>query len=152
MILIDHIQAEWEVDSVIDKNDPNALSVDQLHRKYWDFMIEARLALIPLQEDYQIMMAEKEQWMLNPTIELYREKKWDYPLKVNSEKSKILKTEVKYYLARDKDLLALKHQILIVELQIDYVQDILKKIHSRGYLIQSHIDLMKFKNGIGGIR
>ena len=151
----EEIQAEWAKDSVIDKEDPSPLSVDQLHEKYWKYMESYRMRMIAMQRDYDTMIAEKEQFFLNPTNEVSKEKNWDYPIKVAIKNNKetqvrIPKTEIKAFLAKDQDLLALKHRMSIVELRVEFITDVIKRIHNRSFLINAHIEWVKFKNGIGG--
>lgn len=140
---LEQIQKEWDKDSVMDPHDPEPLTVDQLHSKYWKYLSEDRQVLFGLNQELDALRIAKKQYFLHPTKETAASTKWKYPAA-----NKIIKTEVNEYLAADPDILDLTKRINIIDIRVNFVEDIIKKIHNRGFLIKSHIEWEKYKAGI----
>lgn len=144
--ILKKIQIEWDKDSVIKKDDPDALGIHQLHGKYWKYLIVAKQELIPLKEAYNILKEEKTDFLLHPMAKanMAIDRGWKYPC----PGEKILKTNLKEWLAKDNDLISFQGKIDVIELRIEFLYDILKAVHNRSFLIGHHIEWEKFRNGI----
>jgi hypothetical protein len=140
--MLEFVQAEWDKDSIISRDDPNPLSVDQLHAKYFRYLTEARKELIPLDQTLGVLRLKKEQFFLHPLMETQKITNWKAPV------GKVLKGEVKYHLNADVDILDLEKKIAMINIRIDFLEDTLKLIHFRGKRIETHIAWEKFKHGI----
>jgi hypothetical protein len=142
---LEKIQAEWEKDGVFNKEDPDPLSTDQLHNKYWRYLVLARQEMIPLESELNEIWEAKKAYFLKPCREVYDMTKWIPPKPPDG--GKINKSNVDLYLNADKQIREMKLKQKHLELKIDFIEDVIKRIHNRSYLINAHIDWEKFKAG-----
>ena len=60
---------------------------------------------------------------------------------------KVLRNDVDKYIQSDKDIIRLSLKIDYHKERASYLEDIIKTIHSRNFVIKSMIDVMKFQAG-----
>jgi hypothetical protein len=60
---------------------------------------------------------------------------------------KVLKSDLHIYLDSDKDLMAFQLKLEMQKEKIDFLENIIKSLNTRGYQIKSAIDWEKFKVG-----
>jgi hypothetical protein len=60
---------------------------------------------------------------------------------------KVLRNDVDKYIQSDKDIIRLSLKIDYHKERAGYLEDIIKTIHSRNFVIKSMIDVMKFQAG-----
>lgn len=138
--------SEWERDADMDMSalDAAARNVPLLHAKWWKFYTTERLRFKKIESDYKLLYRRKWEYFLGKMDDTERENlKWD-PLPL-----KILSQNVGIYIEGDKDIQTLLVKKAYIEEVLRFVEDVLKQINSRGYLIRSSIDFIKFKHGIG---
>lgn len=143
---LDEIQNEWLKDSDIDRADlgEESLKISQLHSKYFKIFSHERLLLKKLEKEYKELFKVKFEYY-NGTIsqEELRERGWE------PNALKILKSDCHIYLDSDKDLSEFDLKIDYQKEKIDFVENIIKSLNSRGFQIKAAIDWIKFQNGIG---
>ena len=62
---------------------------------------------------------------------------------------KILKESMNLHLSADEKLSKAKLKIDYYNMMIEYLEDVLKMIHARGYQIKNSIDFLRFQAGMG---
>ena len=71
-----------------------------------------------------------------------KEYKWDpQPLK-------ILKSDIPMYLESDEDLQTIQQRITLTEDKIEIIENIIRTLNNRGYLIKNAVEWEKFKMGL----
>ena len=66
-----------------------------------------------------------------------------FPYKVRDKES------MSMHLAADDKLAKIKLKLDYYDVMIEYLEDILKMLHNRGYQLKSAIDFLKFQAGMG---
>jgi hypothetical protein len=100
---LEYIQDEWEKDSDIHRDDPDPLSVDQLHNKYWRYLSTATQELMPIIDELAILKIKKEQYFLNPTKDEAKATQWKYPASSKILKSRTTSQPIQIYLTWRKE-------------------------------------------------
>ena len=141
---LEKIQEMWEADSNMDMDNlhDESVRIPQLHQKYYTLyttikLLKARsvdsLAKIRLERyNYYSGKAPAEAYVEEP-----------FPYKVRDKESMTL------HLNADEKLTKIKLKVEYYEVMIEYLEDILKMIHNRGYQIKNSIDFLKFQAGMG---
>lgn len=134
----------WEQDSRIDPTSlqHEALAISQLHCAYYQLLSNERLCLKAMEMEHKSLYLEKHEFLTQGPTKESKEKGWKLP-----PKGCVLKGEAPLYL--DADELLNKSLLLISAKRenVNVLEDILKIIHSRGYLIKSAIDFIRFQAG-----
>lgn len=140
----DEIADLWKTDTHIDMTELGAEStkIPQLHSKYLAFLIDAQEQERMARRYLQVLRRDKSAYYMGTidkrTLDHYG---WAPFLK------KVLKTELDDYLEADKDIQELKQEHDIAISKIKQLEEIIKALNGRGYLIKNAIDWMKFQNG-----
>ena len=132
-------------DSQIDSTElgNESLKIPQIHSKYLNMLTELRLLLSKLQHDFAILRLRK--WKIytgkasQEELELWKEEPFDLD---------ILKTDVDKFMDADKSLIDLKLKISLNETKIKMIEEFLKSVNNRNFMIRSAIDWQKMMNGI----
>lgn len=132
-------------DSQIDSTElgNESLKIPQIHSKYLNMLTELRLLLSKLQHDFAILRLRK--WKIytgkasQEELELWKEEPFDLD---------ILKTDVDKFMDADKSLIDLKLKISLNETKIKMIEEFLKAVNNRNFMIRSAIDWQKMMNGI----
>lgn len=136
---------EWEKDSEIDKTElgKESLRIPQLHSKYLKEFYLAKSMHTKLTADYKVMYKLKHQYYqgILPEEDL-KEHGWDPQL------LKILKSDIPVYMDSDLDLQAIQTKIQLTEDKIGIIENIIRTLNNRGYLLKNAIEWEKFKMGL----
>ena len=144
MISLNDIFVRWEQDSKINPTALNheALIISQLHCTYYQILSNERLCLKALELEHKMLYLQKHEFLTQGETEETLQKGWKLP-----PKGCVLKSEASLYLDADNDLNENLLMIFSVREKVSVLEDILKIIHSRGYLIKSAIDFVRFQAG-----
>ena len=141
---IENIQEEWNKDSGFTGNvSHDILKIPELHNKYYKILTNERLILKKYEADMKILRKEKQEFYIDGNTEETLKKKWELPAK-----GRIIKTEVAPYLDSDSDIIELSLKIGMQIEKVDFVENIIKHINNRGYLLRTFLDSEKFRNGV----
>lgn len=141
---LDEIQLMWERDAQIDRTElgEESLRIPQLHSKYFKVFSQERLTLRKLEADYKRLFKDKYEWY-NGSIaeETLQQYEWQpNPLK-------ILRTDIPMHIEADMDIQSLQMKIEMQKEKVDFVENIIKSLTTRGYQIKGAIEWEKFKMG-----
>ncbi len=141
---LEDIQLLWEKDCNIDRTElgEESLKISQLHSKYFKLFSSERLMLKKHDKDYKDLYRTKFEYY-NGVLshDELKENGWE-PFSL-----KVLKSDLHIYLDSDKDLMAFQLKLEMQKEKIDFLENIIKSLNSRGYQIKSAIDWEKFKVG-----
>lgn len=134
----------WEKDSKIDIAglDYCSVVIPQLHAKYYKLLINERLLFKKKQLDHKKLVRLK--------FEYYTGKLSQEELQQLGWKQcnlKIIKSDLPTYIDADDDVVASLLSISAQQEKMEYLLDILKMLHSRGYQIKNAIEFMKYTGG-----
>jgi hypothetical protein len=140
----DDISEIWSKDAKIDEANLVAESkkIPELHNKYYTIYYKEALRVKKLRYDYKELELAKREWLDGSMAEEdLKERGW------KTSQRKILRTDIDKYLQADPDIIRLSLKIDYHTANADFLEDIIKTIHSRNFIIKSMIDVLKFQHG-----
>ena len=141
----DELIIEWERDSDIDKTElgKESLRIPQLHSKYLKELFLAKSTLTKLNGDFKKLYKLKHQYYLGIlSQEELEEHGW------TPQPLKILKADIPIYLESDNDLQTIQQRIQLTEDKLEIIENIIRTLNNRGYLLKNAIEWEKFKMGV----
>ena len=140
---VDEIIDSWNADAPISELDlgKSSREIPRLHAKYYSMYIDAKREIAKARYLFKKIRAQKYEFMINPTQEAMAEHGWVYPDRT------ILKSELKDYLEGDSELLKIEFKMNECELKADALQEILKQINNRNWLINNALKDRSFLHG-----
>ena len=138
------ISALWAVDCIIDETNlvGEARRIPQMHSKYYNLYYKEVLRVKKLKSDYTSMhMLKREYYDGSMSEEELKRNGWrPYQLKV-------LRADLDKYIQADKDVIKMSLTIDFHTANANYLEDIIKTIHSRNFIVKNMIDILKFQSG-----
>jgi len=143
-LTLEDINEMWAIDAKINEADlgNEALKISKLHNKYYTLYIKEMLRVKKYRSQLkELEMAKYEFYTGTMAEEDLKDRGWKpNPLK-------IMKSEVSRYIDADKDVIDMSLRIDYFIQTASYLEDILKQLHSRNFIIKSAIDWVKFQSG-----
>lgn len=140
----DDISELWSKDSKIDETNLMGESkrIHELHSKYYNLYYKEALKVKKLRYDYKELEMAKREWIDGSMAEEdLRERGW------RPFQKKVIRQDMDKYIQSDKDIINLSLKIDYHSVRANYLEDIVKTIHSRNFIIKNIIDIMKFQAG-----
>lgn len=141
---LDEIHELWNTDSSLSAmNLERSISgVPALHSQYLKFMTNEKMLLRKLEEQRkQLVKLKYEYYQGILSEEDLKENGWE-PLR-----QKILRSDISMYIDADSDVVKLNLKIAVQQQKVDVLEQIIRHISNRGFLIKSMIDWERFKVG-----
>jgi hypothetical protein len=141
----DDISTIWSADSKIDETNlmGESKKIPELHNKYYTLYYKEALRVKKLRADYKELEFAKREWIEGTMAEEdLRDRGW------KPYQRKVLRNDVDKYIQADKDIIALSLKIDYHSANANYLEDIIKTIHSRNFVIKNMIDVLKFQHGV----
>jgi len=139
----DEILKAIEEDSVIDDSDltMESLKIPRIHAKWQRILFEEIKALHGVELAASEKKRERAEYYLGkaPTETYVNE-----PLDL-----KILRSDLDLYLSSDKELASFEAKRQIQKQKIRMIEDFMKLLHNRNFMIKNAIDFQKFLVGVG---
>jgi|TARA_B110000503_G_scaffold135462_1_gene216139 hypothetical protein len=141
---VEDISDIWAKDATIDDTNlaQAAKRIPELHNKYYTMYYKEALKVKKLRYDYKELELAKREWLDGSMAE---EDLKDHGWKPNPKK--IIRQDLDKWIQADKDIIRLSLRIDYHSANADYLEDIIKTIHSRNFIIKSMIDVLKFQHG-----
>jgi hypothetical protein len=132
-------------DSQIDSTELGieSLKIPQIHSKYLTILSDVKLLLTKQNNDLAILKLRK--WKIytgkasKEELEAWNEEPCDFTL---------LKSDVEQFIEADPKVIELKSKVAVTEVKLRIVEDFLKSLNNRNFMIKSAIDWQKMMNGI----
>jgi hypothetical protein len=140
----DDISELWAVDCKIDETNLAGESkrIPELHNKYYTLYYKEALKVKKLKADYKELELAKREWFDGSMAEEdLRDRGW------KPYQKKVLRNDMDKYMQADKDIVNLSLKIDYHSARANYLEDIIKTIHSRNFIIKNMIDIIKFQAG-----
>tara|TARA_R100000008_G_C3479575_1_gene113168 strand:+ start:82 stop:516 length:435 start_codon:yes stop_codon:yes gene_type:complete len=142
---LDELRNEVSNDITMDKTelDIEAIKTPQLHGKYLNFLIDEKLILTKYENDFNRL--RKMKWLFYTgkiSQEQLKDLEWE-PFELS-----VLKQDIDKFMDSDDDLIMFKNKIAYQKEKINYLDQTLKMISNRQWLIREAIDWVKFTNGV----
>jgi hypothetical protein len=141
---LDDIIGEWKKDSVIDryKLTEESLCIPMLHSKYYEIFLNEKRVLVDNQEKFKNFEYVKFLYYQGklPSEEIKR-RGWDI------FNLSILKSDLKMVIDGDTDVIEYKIKISEQAEKVKFVEDILKSIHQRTFMIKNAVEYERFITG-----
>jgi|TARA_Y100000034_G_scaffold109362_1_gene140627 hypothetical protein len=141
---LEDIKNSVEADIAIDHTelDKEAIKTPQLHNKYLIILTDEKLVLAKHNNDYSKL--RKYKWLYYTgkiSQEELEEFGWE-PFSLH-----ILKQDVDKFMDSDDAIIEARSRIELQKRKVQYLEDIIKMIVNRQWLIREAIDWIKFTNG-----
>jgi hypothetical protein len=132
-------------DSQIDSTELGieSLKIPQIHSKYLTILSDVKLLLTKQQSDLAILKLRK--WKIytgkasQEELESWGEEACDFTL---------LKSDVEQFVEADPKVIELKSKIAVSEVKLRMVEEFIKSVNNRNFMIKSAIEWQKMMNGI----
>ena len=141
---LEKIQEMWEKDSHIDMDNlhDESVKIPQLHQKYYTLYTTIKLLKTKCLDTLNKTRLERYNYYSGKSsAEVYVEE--PFPYKVRDKESMTL------HLNADTKLSTIKLKVEYYDVMLEFLEDILKMLHNRGYQLKSAIDFLKFQAGMG---
>ena len=138
------IAAIWAADSPIDETNllGESKRIPSLHSKYYNLYYREVLRVKKLKAEYKELEMDKRNWYDRSMAEEdLREKGW------KPFQRKVIRNDLDKHIQADKDVIKLSLTIDFHTANANYLEDIIKTIHSRNFVIKNMIDILKFQSG-----
>jgi inorganic triphosphatase YgiF len=141
---IDEYEKMWAEDCKIDETNlvAEAGRIPQLHSKYYKLYHRAAAKATKLRYDLKEMERLKTEYY-NGTLS-------EEDLKTQGWKPnplKILKSDISRYIESDKDIIELSLRIEYQSSIAKFLEDVVRQINNRNFIIRNMVDLLKFQQG-----
>ena len=134
----------WAVDCKIDESNLAGESkrIPELHNKYYSLYYKEALKVKKLRYDYKELELAKREWLDGSMAEEdLKDRGW------RPYQKKVLRNDVDKYIQADKEIINLSLKIDYHSTRANYLEDIIKTIHSRNFVVKNMIDILKFQHG-----
>ena len=141
---LEKIQEMWEKDSKIDMDNlhDESIKIPQLHQKYYTLYTTIKLLRTKANDTLAKTRLDRYNYYSGKApAEVYVEE--PFPYKVRDKES------MSMHLNADEKLSKVKLKIEYYDTMLEFLEDILKMIHNRGYQVKNSIDFLKFQSGMG---
>jgi len=134
----------WSKDAPIDETNliSESKKIPELHSKYYNLYFKEVLRVKKLKADYkELEMLKREYYDGSMDEETLKERGWK-PFQL-----KVLRSDVDRYIQADSDIINISLKIDYHAARANFLEDIIKTIHSRNFVIKNMIDVLKFQHG-----
>jgi hypothetical protein len=140
---LDEIYEQWNIDSKIDPTTVGliAISIPQLHHKYYKMMSQERLQLKRMESELKVLKLEKQEFFVDGPTKEQIEKGWKSP-----SKGRVIKSDVAQYMDADSDIIKMNLKIAYQAEKIDLLESIIKTISNLGFQIKSYLEWERFRH------
>ena len=142
---IENIIGMWQEDVKIDETELSreSLNIPLLHGKYLKHFSDERLKLRALKMKHKQLSTRLSDYYrgdLNNPEDLAELGREPYEFKR-------LKQEVSHYVDSDSEMVQLNTKIAYQQEMVDILEEIIKSINTRGYVIKNSLDFLRFTSG-----
>ena len=141
---LEKIQEMWKEDSHMDMDNlhDESVKIPQLHQKYYTLYTTIKLLKAKSADSLAKTRLDRYNYYSGKApAEVYVEE--PFPYKIRDKES------MSMHLNADDKLTKIKLKLDYYDVMLEYLEDILKMLHNRGYQVKSAIDFLRFQAGMG---
>ena len=141
---LEELYAEWAKDGEIDQHNVSneSANIPKLHNKYFRMYSEEGLRRVKLKADYKSLVKLKTEYYKGElTSGDLAEHGWEPWL------TRVLKQDLPTYIESDEDIKKKSLRIAYQQSIVDFLQDIIKLVHNRGFQLKTIVDWERFRSG-----
>lgn len=144
-ITLDEIDTMWDKDKNIDYGnlESELINIPTIHHRFYRILVNERLILKNLNLEYDVLLKDKREYYVYGPVT----KPKDTDVK-KLPRGAVLKTEASLYVNADDDIILLSKKIAEQEQKVEYLNEIIKQINSRNFIIKEISTLIRFKEGV----
>ena len=138
---LEELQAQVNRDFKLDDTelDSESIKIPLLHNKYLQHLNKFSLLLKKAEYDHKLLVREKwEYYTGKADASVYQEKPFDL---------KVLKADVHIYIDSDEELQKADQKVAYLNVVVKYLEQVLRSINNRTFLIKNAIEWKKFTSG-----
>jgi len=142
MMDLDKIQEMWQKDSVIDPDNlhDESLKIPQLHSKYYTIYNTLTLLREKARDSYRKVKLERYNYYTGKApAEVYGKEPFDYKVRE--------KDAIQRHLDADEKLTTIDLKIRYYDVQLKFLEEIIKTVANRTFQIKNAIEWQKFQAG-----
>ena len=110
--------------------------------EYYNLYYKEALKVKKLRYDYKVLEFDKREWISGDMAEEdLRERNW------KPFQKKVMRQDMDKYIQADSDIIRMSLKIDYHSCRANFLEDIVKTIHSRNFIINNIISVMKFQAG-----
>ena len=139
---LDEIQEMWQRDSVIDPDNlhDESLKIPQLHSKYYTIYNTLTLLREKARDTYRKVKLERYNYYTGKApAEVYEKEPFDYKVRE--------KDAIQRHLDADEKLTTIDLKIRYYDVQLKFLEEIIKTVANRTFQIKNAIEWQKFQAG-----
>ena len=139
---LDEIQEMWQKDSVIDPDNlhDESLKIPQLHSKYYTIYNTLTLLREKARDSYRKVKLERYNYYTGKApAEVYEKEPFDYKVRE--------KDAIQRHLDADEKLTTIDLKIRYYDVQLKFLEEIIKTVANRTFQIKNAIEWQKFQAG-----
>ena len=139
---LDQIQEMWERDSQIDPDNlhDESLKIPQLHSKYYTIYNTLTLLREKARDSYRKVKLERYNYYTGKApAEVYEKEPFDYKVRE--------KDAIQRHLDADEKLTTIDLKIRYYDVQLKFLEEIIKTVANRTFQIKNAIEWQKFQAG-----
>jgi hypothetical protein len=141
---LDELNTLWAKDCKIDETNlvRESSRIPELHNKYFMFYVKEVLRVKKLKADHiELEKAKLDYYTGTMDAEDLKSRGWP-PFAL-----KVMRADVNKYIESDKEIITLSLKIAYHDSIVKYLEDIIKQINTRNFIIKNMIDWSKFQSG-----
>jgi len=141
---LENLHAAWSIEGDIDFSQPDLMlrQIPLLHHKWWQRYTDERLRYVALKQDHDKLKHQRFEWYTGRLDEDARK-----ALGWEPQPLRLVRGEVDNYLAADALLLPKAALLEAAELKLKFIEDVIKQVGQRSFLMKNWIDWQKFSQG-----
>jgi hypothetical protein len=144
MATLKELHQHWETDAPLNKTelDEESRNIPMLHARWMRFYTDERRVFTKLKNDLAALEHRKTEYYLGRLDDdTIKELGWPVnPLK-------LLRDDAKRFVGADPEVLKIREQFELQETKLKFLEDVIRSINGRGYLIKNMIDFLNFTKG-----
>ena len=138
---LEELQTQVNQDFKLDDTelDSESIKIPLLHNKYLQHLNKFSLLLKKAEYDHKLLVREKwEYYTGKADASVYQEKPFDH---------KVMKADVHIYIDSDEELQKADQKVAYLNVVVKYLEQVLRSINNRTFLIKNAIEWKKFTSG-----
>ena len=140
---LEEIEALWEQDIKIDRTelDSESLKIPSLHSKYYKIFLREKVQLKAEEQSYKQFYKLKHEYYTGKLSQSeLHELGWE-PFQF------VLKGDLQVYIDADKEICERLLKLNVQKEKVQFLEDIIKTLNTRGFLIKNAVDFIRFTSG-----